>query len=50
MTFLGIAVLLLCVYLAFKVAGFLFKLALWAVAIAVIYWIAAPYAGMPLPF
>ncbi len=50
MTFVGIAVLLLCIYLAFKVAGFLFKMALWVVVIAVIYWLAAPYLGMPVLF
>ena len=50
MTFVGIAVLLLCIYLAFKVAGFMFKMALWVVVIAVIYWLAAPYLGMPVLF
>jgi hypothetical protein len=50
MTFIGIAVLVLCIYLAFKVAGFMFKMALWVVVIAVVYWLLAPMAGMPLPF
>ena len=50
MTFIGLAVLVLCIYLEFKVAGFLFKIALWVVVIAVSYWLLAPMAGMPLPF
>jgi len=49
MSFVAIIVLVICIYLAFKVAGFLFKLVMWAVVFGVIYWLAAPYVGMPLP-
>lgn len=49
MSFVAIIVLVICLYLAFKVAGFVFKLVMWAVVIGVIYWLAAPYLGMPLP-
>ncbi|WP_256645040.1 hypothetical protein [Thermomonas paludicola] len=50
MSWIGIVVLVLGVWLALKVAGVLFKLLLWAVAVVAVYWFAAPYLGLPWPF
>lgn len=47
MSWIGIVLVILCFYLAFKVAGFFFKLLLWALVIFGIYWLAAPYLGLP---
>ncbi|GAB3366632.1 hypothetical protein GCM10027431_08900 [Lysobacter rhizosphaerae] len=43
MNWLGIALVVIGLYLAFKVAGFLLKLLMWLVVILGIYWLAAPY-------
>lgn len=50
MSWVGIVVLVLGAWLALKVAGVLFKLLLWAVAVVGVYWFAAPYLGLPWPF
>lgn len=50
MSWLGIVVAIVCIWLALKVIGFAMKLALWAVALAALYWFAAPYLGLPMPF
>ena len=47
MSWLGILVAVLCIWLAIKTIGALFKLALWGVALAALYWFAAPYLGWP---
>lgn len=49
MEFVGLAVLLVVVYFAFKVAGLFFKLALWAVVLGIGYWLIAPHLGLPMP-
>ncbi|UHQ19265.1 hypothetical protein LVB87_13920 [Lysobacter sp. KIS68-7] len=48
-TVVGILILIVCLWLAFKVVGVLIKIALWAVVIGGIYWLLAPYFGWPWP-
>ena len=50
MSVLAIVVVIVGIFLALKVVGVLFKFALIALVIAALYWLAAPYLGMPLPF
>jgi hypothetical protein len=50
MSIVGLLVLIVCIWLFFKVAGALFKLALVVVAIGVIWYLVAPLLGMPRPF
>ena len=47
MEMLGIVLVVLGLYLAFKVAGFVLKLAMWALVILGIYWLAGPHLGLP---
>ncbi|MDR6840949.1 hypothetical protein [Pseudoxanthomonas sacheonensis] len=50
MSWLGMLLIVLGIYLALKVAGFALKLALWVLVIAGVYWLLAPYLGLPVPF
>jgi len=50
MTWIGVALALLCLYLLFKVVGFLMKLLLWTVVLCGLYWAAATFIGLPLPY
>ncbi len=50
MSWLGIVLIVLGIYLALKVAGFALKLAMWVLVIAGVYWLLAPYVGLPIPF
>ena len=50
MSWLGIIVVVVGIYLAIKVAGFALKLALWVLVLGAAYWVLAPYLGLPLPF
>lgn len=50
MSWLGIVLIVLGIYLALKVAGFALKLAMWALVIAGVYWVLSPYLGLPVPF
>lgn len=50
MNWLGIALVVLGLYLAFKVAGFVLRLAMWALVVLGIYWLASPHLGLPWPF
>lgn len=50
MTLLGWVILLLALWLAFKVAGVLFRVLLWLLVAALLYWLLAPLMGLPLPF
>jgi hypothetical protein len=43
MSWAGIAIALLCLYLAMKVAGFMLKMLLLAVLVGGLYWFAAPF-------
>ncbi len=47
MSWVGIAILLVVLYLAIKVAGFLLKLVLLAVVLLGLYWFIAPQLGFP---
>jgi hypothetical protein len=46
---LAIAALLVAAWLVLKVAGFLLKAVLFVVVFGALYWLAAPYVGLPLP-
>ena len=50
MSWIAILVLIVCIWLAFKVVGVLFKIVLWAVVLVGLYWLVAPFLGMPRPF
>jgi len=50
MSWLGILIAIIAAWLALKVLGFVLKLALWGVVLFGLYWFAAPYLGLPLPF
>jgi hypothetical protein len=50
MDILGILILIVCIWLFFKVVGALFKVAIVIVAIAVIWYLAGAYLGVPTPF
>lgn len=50
MSWIGIALVVVGIYLAIKVAGFALKLFLWAVVLGVAYWVLAPLLGLPVPF
>ena len=50
MSWLGIVLIVLGIYLALKVAGFALKLVMWVLVIAGVYWLLAPYLGLPIPF
>ena len=47
MNWISIVVIILGIWLAVKVAGAAFKLALWLVVLCAAYWFLAPYAGLP---
>jgi len=49
-TIIAIIILAICAWLAVKVVGFLFKGALVLLAFGVLYWLAAPYLGLPQPW
>jgi hypothetical protein len=50
MSWLGIVLIVLGIYLALKVAGFALKLAMWVLVIVGVYWLLSPYLGLPVPF
>jgi hypothetical protein len=50
MNWLGWAILLLALWLAFKVAGVLFRVLLWLLVAVLLYWLLAPLLGLPRPF
>ena len=47
MSWLGIVLAVVALYLALKVAGFVLKLVFWALLLVGVYWFAAPYLGLP---
>ena len=49
MEILAIVVLLIAAWLAVKLAGFVLKAVFFVVVFCVLYYLAAPYAGLPLP-
>ena len=50
MGWFGIVIVVVCLYLALKVAGAVAKLAMWALVLVGAYWFLAPYLGLPWPF
>ncbi len=47
MSWLGIVLIVVGLYLALKVAGFALKLAMWALVLFGLYWLLAPMLGLP---
>ena len=47
MSLIAIIAIILGIWLAIKVVGAAFKLALWLAVLAVAYWFLAPYLGFP---
>jgi len=50
MNWIGWIILLLAIWLAFKVAGVVFRVLLWVLVIALLGWLLAPMFGMSTPF
>ena len=50
MSWLGIGLVVIGIYLALKVTGFVFKLLMWALVLFGAYWFLAPYLGLPALF
>lgn len=50
MSWIALVILVLCVWLAFKAAGVVVRLALWGVVLLAAYWLLAPLLGWPRPF
>ena len=50
MSLIAIIAIILGIWLAIKVVGAAFKLALWLAVLGVIYWFLAPYLGFPQIF
>lgn len=50
MNWVGIVVVIVCIWLALKVTGVFFKLALWALVLFGAWWFLAPMLGLPKPF
>ena len=49
MSLIGIALVIIALYLAIKVAGFMLKLVFWAIVLFGLYWLLAPLLGWPHP-
>lgn len=47
MSLFGIVLVVVGLFLAFKVAGLAFKLLMWAVVIFGLYWLLGPMLGLP---
>ena len=50
MSWLGIVLVVVGIYLALKVTGFAVKLLMWALVLFGAYWFLAPYLGLPALF
>ena len=50
MSWIGIVIVVIGVYLALKVAGFALKLLMWALVLFGLYWFLAPMLGRPALF
>jgi hypothetical protein len=50
MSWFGIVLVVIGLYLALKMAGFVMKLAMWALVLFGLYWFLAPRLGLPWPF
>lgn len=47
MSWLGFVAIIIGLYLAFKVAGLVLKIALWLLIVVAAYWWLAPFLGWP---
>ena len=47
MSILAIVIILVGLWLAFKVVGLFFRLLVWAVIIGAAYWVIAPHLNLP---
>ncbi len=50
MSWIAILLIIVGLWLALKVVGFVLKVAVWVIAIVAIYWLVAPHFGLPWPF
>lgn len=50
MSWVGIVLVVIGLFLALKVAGVAMKLAMWALVLFGAYWLLAPHLGLPWPF
>lgn len=50
MSWLTIIGVIIAVYLAVKVMGFMLKLSLMVIVVGGLYWLCSPYLGLPLPY
>lgn len=50
MSWIGIVLVIVGLYLALKVAGFALKLLMWALVLFGLYWLLAPMLGLPPVF
>ena len=50
MSWVGIVLIVVGIYLAIKVAGFVLKLAMWGLVLFGVYWLLAPHLGLPSLF
>jgi len=50
MSWLGIVLVVIGLYLALKMAGFVMKLAMWALVLFGLYWYFGPQLGLPPVF
>jgi hypothetical protein len=46
---IAIGILLIAAWLVVKLAGFMLKAVFFVVVFCALYWLAAPYAGLPIP-
>jgi hypothetical protein len=46
---IALIVLVIAAWLAVKLAGFMLKAIFFVLVFAALYWLAAPYVGLPLP-
>lgn len=50
MSWIGLVLAIIGIWLALKVAGFFFKLLMWALVLFGAYWFLAPLLDLPRPF
>ena len=49
MELIAIGILLIAAWLVVKLAGFMLKAVFFVVVFCALYWLAAPYVGLPIP-
>lgn len=50
MDIVALVVVVVALWLAFKLVGLLLRTAMWALVLGGLYWLIAPLAGWPMPF